>query len=123
MSRLGAACSASAHHARPRAGRGCQHGSAVRSIGAGPRAPSDTEAGRASKTAGNVQQQPRQPARIELSIERFTCTPHRRAHTYVEVSDADQRKLWSSLSRRARCQGGGRSSWLKQERTCQADLL
>ena len=67
-----------------------------------------------------VQQEPHKSAHSELSIDRFTCTRHRRAHTHVEVGAADGRKRRSRLPRLARGRAGGRSPWQQQKHTFQA---
>ena len=57
---------------------------------------------------------------IELSTDRFTCTPHRRAHTHVVVGAADGMKGRSRLARLARGRAGGLSSWQQEEHVVQA---
>ena len=58
----------------------------------------------------------------ELSIDQFTCTPHRRVHTHVVVGAADGMKGRSRLTRLARGRADGRSSWQQEEHTVQAAL-
>ena len=58
----------------------------------------------------------------ELSTDRLTCTPHRRAHTHVVVGAADGMKGRSRLARLARGRADGRSSWQQEEHTVQAAL-